>query len=84
MQRLANVLVHLKRVFPGANAALLVARQPALALHADLASLDAAGQELRELLPGVDVDRRERTRLLLAPASGTVSLEEVLQERACG
>ena len=60
MQRLANALVHLKRVFPGANAALLVARQPALACHTDLASLDAAGQELREMLPGVDVDRCAR------------------------
>lgn len=60
MQRLANALVHMKRVFPGANAALLVARQPALALRADLAGLDAAGQELREMLPGVDVDRREQ------------------------
>ena len=80
MQRLANALVHLKRVFPGANAALLVARQPALALHADLARLEAAGQELRELLPGVDVDRREQTRLLLAPAGGTVLLEELLRD----
>lgn len=79
MQRLANALVHLKRVFPRANAALLVARQPALALHVDLASLDAAGQELREMLPGVDVDRRERKGLLLAPVSGNVLLEKVWQ-----
>ncbi|KAK9831855.1 hypothetical protein WJX81_002077 [Elliptochloris bilobata] len=56
-QRLANALVQLKRMFPGANPALLVARRPALALQGDLADVDAAGQQLRDLLPGVDVDR---------------------------
>lgn len=58
MQRLASALVRLKGIFPTANAALLIARRPFLALHEDLTAVAAAGLELRDMLPGVDVDRR--------------------------
>lgn len=58
VQRLASALVRLKGIFPTANAALLIARRPFLALHEDLTAVEAAGLELRDMLPGVDVDRR--------------------------
>jgi len=49
--------VRLKHIFPAADAALLIARRPSLALREDLAAVEAAGQELRDMLPGVDIDR---------------------------
>lgn len=72
MQRLASALVRLKGIFPTANAALLIARRPFLALHEDLTAVAAAGLELRDMLPGVDVDRRAPLSLLLCQTYGCI------------
>jgi hypothetical protein len=50
-------LVALKAVFPGANAAVLAMRQPALVLGFDPDHLAAVAAQLRALLPRLEIDR---------------------------
>ena len=47
--------MRLKVIFPGANSSLLAMRQPELVLGFDLARLEGIAQELREMLPRLDI-----------------------------
>lgn len=54
--RLALALVELKRLFPTANVANMVVKQPALLIERTPQQLAAAAEKLRELLPRFDID----------------------------
>lgn len=50
-------LLRLKGIFPGCNASLLAMRQPELVLGFDLGRVEGAAQELRAMLPNLDVGK---------------------------
>lgn len=54
---LAMKLVRLKQIFPKADTVQMVCSQLSLVLSADLDSIAASAEELREILPNVNVDR---------------------------
>ncbi len=55
--QLAQKLVQLKQIFPQADAARMVANQMSLVLKDDLHMVAAAAEELRSILPDVNVDK---------------------------
>lgn len=57
-------LLRLKHIFPGCNASLLAMRQPELVLGLDLDRIEAAAQELRAMLPTLDVGKGGCARCL--------------------
>ena len=54
---LAMKLVRLKQIFPQADTVQMVCSQLSLVLSADLDSIAASAEQLREILPNVNVDR---------------------------
>lgn len=57
-EQIAQRLVELKTIFPGANVEQMAVKQPELLLSADLTSISAAVEQLHCYLPqGVDIDR---------------------------
>ena len=57
LPEVAAKLVALKTVFPTADVSEMVSRQPGLALTDDFTQLEAAGDRLTHILPGLDLDR---------------------------
>ena len=56
-QALAQRLVELKAIFPGADAGQVLLQQPGYMLSQDLAAIKQSAERLHELIPGVDIDR---------------------------
>lgn len=74
--RLALGLVRLKQIFPTADVASMVVKQPALLLEATPEQLATAAEQLRQLLPRFDIDWYARSAGTAAPAQH-VSVQNV-------
>ena len=57
VDEVAGRLVQLKAIFPDADVGALAAREPGLVLGYDLGRLAGTAEQLRELLPAINVDR---------------------------
>lgn len=55
VEQLPARLLRLKAIFPGANTSLLAMRQPELVLGFDLERLQGIAEELRQMLPILDI-----------------------------
>ena len=55
--KLAEKLMQLKIIFPEADTSRMVSNQISLVLQADLQNVAAAAEELRSILPNVNVDK---------------------------
>ena len=66
--RLALGLVRLKQIFPTADVATMVVKQPALLLEATPEQLATAAEQLRQLLPRFDIDWYARSAGAATPA----------------
>lgn len=56
-QALATRLIQLKSIFPGGDAARILLQSPVFVMTQDAAAIQGSADRLRQLLPGVDVDR---------------------------
>lgn len=63
-QALAQRLVELKAIFPGADAGQVLLQQPGYMLSQDLGVIRQSAERLHELIPGVDIDRYNAARRL--------------------
>ena len=57
VQALADRLIHLKAIFPGADAGQILLQQPAYMLTQDLGAIQQSAERLHQLIPGVNIDR---------------------------
>ncbi len=57
MQALAERLLQVKSIFPGADAAQIFLEHPMYMLRQDISIIKAAADRLRDLIPDVDVDK---------------------------
>lgn len=82
VELLPGRLLALKAVFPGANVPLLAMRQPELVLGFDMQRLQAIAEELRQLLPALNIGACPAAPC--SSAARRLPAAALLQERSVG